>query len=211
MEERQGKQPCVSYADENCPPPPRMFFDRLSGSFWCLRPRIHKEDSLRRKISLGFLLAPLVLMLVAHLSGARGNSDYPRRPKLVVVLVIDQFRFDYLVRFRPQFVERGFNLLLNGWLFSLLYVITFQLTGAADWWRGVMIGIVHALFVLVVGVSLLPGLHPRMASEEHGPEPNRELEPPGFMAVNYGLRTPAAVILMHALFGAILGGFYQLK
>jgi len=42
------------------------------------------------------------------------RDDYPRRPKLVLAIVIDQFRFDYLVRFRSQFVARGFNLLLNG-------------------------------------------------------------------------------------------------
>jgi hypothetical protein len=40
--------------------------------------------------------------------------DYPRRPKLVLILVIDQFRYDYLVRFRQQFVQGGFNLLLTG-------------------------------------------------------------------------------------------------
>jgi predicted AlkP superfamily pyrophosphatase or phosphodiesterase len=32
----------------------------------------------------------------------------------VLVLEIDQFRFEYLTRFRPQFVAGGFNLLLNG-------------------------------------------------------------------------------------------------
>ncbi len=36
------------------------------------------------------------------------------RPKLVIVIVIDQFRYDYLERFRPEFVEGGFNMLLNG-------------------------------------------------------------------------------------------------
>jgi predicted AlkP superfamily pyrophosphatase or phosphodiesterase len=41
-------------------------------------------------------------------------AGFPRRPKLVLILVIDQFRYDYLERFRPQFVERGFKLLLNG-------------------------------------------------------------------------------------------------
>ncbi len=101
--------------------------------------------------------------------------------------------------------------LASGWFFSLLYVIAFQLTGAADWWRGVVIGIIHALAVLAIAGSVLPGLHPRMASEEQGPEPNRDLEPPGFMVVNYGLRTPVAVIATHALFGAILGTFYVLK
>jgi predicted AlkP superfamily pyrophosphatase or phosphodiesterase len=43
---------------------------------------------------------------------------YVRRPRLVVVIVIDQFRYDYLVRFRPQFSAGGFNLLLSGASFS---------------------------------------------------------------------------------------------
>jgi len=32
---------------------------------------------------------------------------------------------------------------------------------------------------------MLPGLHLRMASEQRGPEPTRQLEPPGFLALNY--------------------------
>ena len=42
------------------------------------------------------------------------NPSFPNRPKLVVVLVIDQFRYDYLMRFRPFFVKGGFNRLLEG-------------------------------------------------------------------------------------------------
>ncbi len=42
------------------------------------------------------------------------NPAFPNRPKLVVVLVIDQFRYDYLMRFRPYFVKGGFNRLLEG-------------------------------------------------------------------------------------------------
>ena len=98
-----------------------------------------------------------------------------------------------------------------GWAFSLLYVLIFQSLGAAGWWRGMMIGIVHAFFVLIVIMGLLPGLHPRMASEQHGPDAQNMLEPPGFLALHYGLRTPVAVILSHAIFGAILGTFYHLK
>jgi hypothetical protein len=60
-------------------------------------------------------------------------------------------------------------------------------------------------------VGLMPGLHPRMASEQHGPEAQNMLEPPGFLALHYGVRTPVAVILSHAAFGAIFGIFYHLK
>ncbi|HXH49927.1 MAG TPA: alkaline phosphatase family protein [Terriglobia bacterium] len=37
-----------------------------------------------------------------------------RKPRLIIMLVIDQFRYDYLLRFRPEFVQGGFNLLLSG-------------------------------------------------------------------------------------------------
>lgn len=97
-----------------------------------------------------------------------------------------------------------------GLVFSLLYVIAFGFLGEVSWWRGAIIGIVHGLFLLVVGVSTLPGIHPRMASEQHGPTATRELEPPGFMALHYGVRTPLAVLLSHAVFGAMLGAFYRL-
>ena len=98
-----------------------------------------------------------------------------------------------------------------GWAFSLIYVLIFQSLGAAGWWRGAIIGVLHAFFVLIVVVALLPGLHPRMASEQHGPDAHNALEPPGFLALNYGVQTPVAVILSHAIFGAILGAFYHLK
>lgn len=101
--------------------------------------------------------------------------------------------------------------LLVGWAVSLVYAVIFQALGAASWWRGAVIGVVHALFVLAVVLSFLPAIHPRMASEQRGPESHNMLEPPGFLGLNYGARTPGAVILSHALFGAILGTFYHLR
>lgn len=74
----------------------------------------------------------------------------------------------------------------NGWLFSILYVCVFQTRHMANWWFGLLIGLAHALVVLTVGMSLLPSMHPRMASERHGPVAHLQLEPPGFMALNYG-------------------------
>ena len=40
-------------------------------------------------------------------------SAYNARPKLVVVIVVDQFRADYLERYRDQFGDAGFRLLLD--------------------------------------------------------------------------------------------------
>ena len=98
-----------------------------------------------------------------------------------------------------------------GWLFSLIYVLIFESLGVAGWWRGGLIGICHALFVLTVIVELLPGLHPRMASEQQGPAAQNMLEPPGFLALHYGFRTPLAVVLSHLVFGVMLGALYRLK
>ncbi len=55
-------------------------------------------------------------MLLAVFLGLRVSSfasAYNGHPKLVVVIVIDQFRGDYLERYRDQFGDAGFRLLLD--------------------------------------------------------------------------------------------------
>ena len=99
--------------------------------------------------------------------------------------------------------------LVNGWIFSFVYVLAFHQWGGPASWKGAAIGFVHGAFVLTAGMMILPGLHPRMASEQHGPTVVRQLEPPGFLALNYGGRTPVAVMLAHLAFGAILGAMYR--
>lgn len=105
----------------------------------------------------------------------------------------------------------GFFLhLANGWLFGLLYALVFESWRRANWWLGAVIGLVQALFILAVAMPLLPYVHPRMATEDFGPNPTHQLEPPGFLALNYGRLTPAATLVAHLLYGAILGAFYTL-
>ena len=113
-------------------------------------------------------------------------------------------------RDRAKVVGFGMHL-INGWLFAAIYAAAFQSWRRATWWLGALIGLVHALFVLSVAMPLLPGMHPRMASEQQGPTPTRQLEPPGFLALNYGKRTPLSVIAAHLVYGAILGAFYRRK
>lgn len=103
----------------------------------------------------------------------------------------------------------GFLLhVFNGWMFSLLYVAAFHSLGFASGWLGAFIGFVHAAFVLTAGMVIVPGLHPRMASEQQGPTVARQLEPPGFLALNYGARTPLSILVAHLVYGAIIGAFY---
>lgn len=99
----------------------------------------------------------------------------------------------------------------NGWLFAVLYALAFEAWGYASWWLGAGLGLVHGFAVLAALMPLLPSLHPRMASEDHGPEPTPQLEPPGFLALHYGRGTPVVTLLAHALYGGILGGFYTLS
>jgi len=99
---------------------------------------------------------------------------------------------------------------INGWVWALLYAAIFESLQVADVWVGMLISIFHALFSLAVGMPILPAIHPRMASEQRGPTPTRQLEPPGFMALHYGRRTPISVLFAHLVFGAIQGGFYHL-
>jgi hypothetical protein len=97
-----------------------------------------------------------------------------------------------------------------GWLFALIYVAAFHAMRTATWWLGALIGLVHASFVLTAGMRIFPSIHPRMASEQQGPAVVPQLEPPGFLALNYGIQTPLAVVLAHLVYGAILGAFYAL-
>jgi predicted AlkP superfamily pyrophosphatase or phosphodiesterase len=58
-------------------------------------------------------LALILLVAVATLPTLTFASAYNGHPKLVVVIVIDQFRGDYWERYRDQFGDSGFRLLLD--------------------------------------------------------------------------------------------------
>lgn len=96
-----------------------------------------------------------------------------------------------------------------GWLFAFIYGAAFESSGFRTWWFGLLIGFVHGTFVLSLGLEILTFFHPRMASPFQGPTPTKQLEPPGFFALNYGKGTPVVTLLGHLIYGAILGFFYQ--
>src|ERR1017187_1168419 len=54
----------------------------------------------------------VALFLLCSIPGAFASA-YNARPKLVVVIVIDQFRGDYLERYRDQFGEGGFRVFID--------------------------------------------------------------------------------------------------
>jgi hypothetical protein len=100
---------------------------------------------------------------------------------------------------------------IGGWVFAFLYFLLFASVGLYTWWFGMIIGMLHGLFLLVCGLPLLPYAHPRMASEYEGASITRQLEPPGFMGLNYGRRTPLTTLASQAVYGGVLGGLAQLQ
>ncbi|MBV9969030.1 MAG: hypothetical protein JO228_03520 [Xanthobacteraceae bacterium] len=61
--------------------------------------------------------------------------------------------------------------------------------------------------MLTVLMPAMPALHPHMASDQRGPTVVRQLEPPGFLGLHYGIRTPISVTASHVAFGIVLGVF----
>ena len=95
--------------------------------------------------------------------------------------------------------------------FALGYATTFALVHHATWWLGALLGILHVAVALTVLLPLLPGVHPRMASHRAGPASTAVLEPPGLLALNYGVQTPAVTIAAHLVYGAVLGLLLQVR
>ncbi len=99
--------------------------------------------------------------------------------------------------------------MLNGWVFSAVYVAVFRSLRRSGVVLGALIGFLHGIFMLVAIIPLLPGAHRRMASDFTGPQPTTRLEPPGFLALNYGRRTPMVTLVAHAAYGGLLGALYS--
>ena len=67
---------------------------------------------LPRSLRVAPVLLCLALVLLCLIPGAFASA-YNARPKLVVIIVIDQFRGDYLERYRDQFGDGGFRVFLD--------------------------------------------------------------------------------------------------
>lgn len=106
----------------------------------------------------------------------------------------------------------GFVLhLAAGQVFALGYAAVFALLHGVTWWLGGLLGLLHVAVALMVILPLLPGLHPRMASHRAGPSSRAVLEPPGLLALNYGVQTPAVAVAAHLVYGVVLGLLLQAR
>lgn len=113
---------------------------------------------------------------------------------------------------RRQAIVVGFVLYtIGGWAFAFAYFLLFASVGIYTWWFGALAGLVHGLFLLTCALPLLPFVHPRMASEYHSASAVRQLEPPGFLALNYGYHTPVSTLIALIVYGGALGAFVQVE
>jgi hypothetical protein len=113
-------------------------------------------------------------------------------------------------RVRAKAIGYGLHFVF-GLLFALAYYAVFRVIGRSGFLLGAGFGLVHALFAGSALVNiLLPVVHPRMGTGFDAADSSPLLEPPGFLLLNYGRRTPLATILAHVAYGAIVGGFVSL-
>lgn len=137
------------------------------------------------------------VMVGAQLAGI-SRMDLPMMLGTVLFTDTDRARAAGLV------MHMGF-----GQTFALMYTAAFALMGRSGLWLGALFGLAHGLIAMTMIIPLLPGVHPRMASEREGPRLDHVLEPPGLLALNYGPRTPIVTIVAHVAYGAILGTFLR--
>jgi hypothetical protein len=133
------------------------------------------------------------LMIGAQLAGLT-RLDLPLMLGTVAVADPDRAR-----------VAGFFIHLLNGQAFALGYAAVFAATDESSWWAGGLLGVLHGAVALLVIMPLLPGVHPRMASERAGLSNGAALEPPGLLGLSYGRETPLVTMLAHLAYGIALG------
>ena len=98
-----------------------------------------------------------------------------------------------------------------GQIFALGYYGLFLALDRHDWWLGAVFGLGQGLFAGTVLINvLLPLAHPRMGTPFSDAGTVALIEPPGFMARNYGLQTPAVSLFAHVAYGTIIAVFLTL-
>lgn len=151
-------------------------------------------------LPLWALIATLAMTSILEASRGLGFS------RLSLPFLIGAFFTDQ----RGRAVIIGFVVYtLGGWLFAFIYFVLFASVRIYTWWFGALAGVVHGIVLLTCALPLLPFVHPRMASEYHSANTIRQLEPPGFLAMNYGYPTPLSTLFAQIVYGATLGGFLQ--
>jgi len=93
-----------------------------------------------------------------------------------------------------------------GIVFALAYAAFFHIIGRGGWVLGALLGTLHAVFDGTVLVNtLLPLVHPRIATPETASNDVALIEPPGFLMLNYGRNSFLVALIAHVAFGVAVG------
>src|ERR1700752_1593990 len=68
---------------------------------------------MRQRTPLAFVLIGILLFSSVSVSQRLSDPALPKRPRLVLLIVVDQFRYDYLERFGDLFGPNGFRRLMR--------------------------------------------------------------------------------------------------
>ena len=142
------------------------------------------------------------LIATAALTAVMSAAQLAGRTRLDVPLMLGTIVVRDLGRAR---VTGFFIHLVSGQGFALGYAAAFAALGRATWWEGGLLGALHGAVALIVLVPLIPAINPNMASERAGLSSGATLEPPGFLALNYGRETPLVTMVAHVAYGVALG------
>jgi hypothetical protein len=97
---------------------------------------------------------------------------------------------------------------LFGLAFAGVYFAVFEAIDESGWLLGGAFGLLHGVFAATALVNvLLPLVHPRMGTIFSDASSAPLLEPPGFLLLNYGARTPLLMVPAHVLYGVVVGVF----
>jgi hypothetical protein len=90
------------------------------------------------------------------------------------------------------------HLVISG-LIALIYASAFEAVRKSTWWLGLIGGAVHAA-IAGFAMLLFPAIHPIIPDV---------IVAPGAFAANYGAVTVATFVVLHLIYGAIIGGTYE--
>ncbi len=92
---------------------------------------------------------------------------------------------------------------MMGILLAIIYAALFSLLGIdASWLWGAVFGAAHGV-IAGMAFGMMPAMHPRMGS-------GGVLAAPGPFGINYGSMIPVGVMMLHVIFGAVVGWLYSL-
>lgn len=91
---------------------------------------------------------------------------------------------------------------MMGVIFAIIYALLFDLFNIdPSWLWGALFGAVHGI-IDGAAMGMVPMVHPRMGA-------GKELPAPGLYGRNLGRMVPIGFIVLHIVFGAVVGGIYH--